>query len=122
MILAITRPLPYGAKDQKSLEKHEGLGHRCRTPTLIQSSCRQSSTVLLACAALGVPFFTHPVLTWHLIEGAKRATVKTMDTRAILRIDIGFYMGITPGAFYGPCIGFMSFWRTNNIDSSSYRG
>ena len=44
-----------------------------------------------------------------------------MDIRAILRMDIGFYMGIIlMPSYYSPYIGSMSFWSSSDIDRSSY--
>ena len=44
------------------------------------------------------------------------AAVNITDSRAILRIDMGFYIGI----LLSLSMGSMSFWSTNNIDRSSH--
>ena len=48
------------------------------------------------------------------------STVNIMDSRAILRVDIGFYIGAILRPLLSLFVGSMSFWRTRNMDSSSY--
>ena len=46
-----------------------------------------------------------------------RATVKIMDGKPMLRVDIEFYVGL----IVGPYMGSMYFWLAGNFERSSYQ-